>query len=305
MKGGFPLADFRILTDSSCDLPQQLVDELDLTVLNLIFYNEKTQQQYENFLDWHEIGVHDFFEQLRGGEVYKTSAVNTDAFISIMEPILQGGEDLLYLGFSSGLSGTYNAGAMAAQELSAKYPDRKIYTVDSLCASLGQGLFVYHVVQEKRKGKTIEEVRDYAEDIKLHLCHQFTVDDLMFLKRGGRISAATALVGTMLGIKPVLHVDFEGHLINIGKARGRKASIKALVDKMGETGVDLADQTVFICNGDCEEDAKFAADMIRQRFGVKDILIHPVGPVIGSHSGPGTLALFYLGNDPDRTPGVH
>ena len=205
------------------------------------------------------------------------------------------GNDVLYLGFSSGLSGTYNAGALAVRELSERYPQRKVYAVDTLCASLGQGLLVYLCCMKRREGATIEEVRDYAEATKLHLCHWFTVDDLMFLKRGGRVSAATAIVGSMLSIKPVMHVDDEGHLIKVDTARGRKASIRALVAEMEKRGIDLPNQHIFISHGDCEDDANYLAKLIREKFPVKDITINYVGPVIGAHSGPGTLALFFLG----------
>ena len=202
---------------------------------------------------------------------------------------------MLVLAFSSGLSGTYNSSRLAVEELQEKYPQRKIYTVDTLCASLGQGLLVWLAAQQRKEGKSIEEVRDWVEANKLSLCHQFTVDDLHFLKRGGRISATTAVVGSMLQIKPVLHVDDEGHLINIGKARGRHASLKALVDKMEKTVTEEGKKTVFISHGDCLKDAETVAEMVRQRFGTQDIRINYVGPVIGAHSGPGTLALFYLG----------
>ena len=168
--------------------------------------------------------------------------------------------------------------------------------MDTLCASLGQGLLVWHAAQLKNQGKSIEEVRDWVEENKLHLCHQFTVDDLHFLKRGGRISATTAVVGTMLKIKPVLHVDDGGKLVNLGKARGRKASLKALVDRMEETAIDPAGQTVFISHGDCMEDAEYVAGLVKERMGVQDVRINYVGPVIGAHSGPGTLALFHLGS---------
>ena len=168
--------------------------------------------------------------------------------------------------------------------------------VDSLSASLGQGLLVYLCVQEKRKGRTVDEVHAFAEETKGKVCHWFTVDDLNHLKRGGRVSAAAALFGTMLSIKPVLHVDDTGHLVPVSKARGRKASLLALVDRMAESAVDPAGQTVFISHGDCEADADFVADEVRRRFGVKEIYINYVGPVIGNHSGPGTLALFFLGS---------
>ena len=183
------------------------------------------------------------------------------------------------------------------EELSGRYPERKLYTVDTLCASLGQGLLVWYAARERDRGRSIEEVRDWIEEHRLNICHQFTVDDLHFLKRGGRISAATAVVGTMLQIKPVLHVDNEGHLINIGKARGRQASLKALVDKMEQTALDSGSLTVFISHGDCLEDARTVADMVKNRFGVEEVYINYVGPVIGAHSGPGTVALFYAGTE--------
>mgnify|MGYP005880787359 CR=1 FL=1 len=185
----------------------------------------------------------------------------------------------------------------AVLSLREKYPERKLFVVDTLCASMGEGLLVWHAGQLKKQGKTIEEVRDWAEENKLHLCHQFTVDDLHFLMRGGRISATTAAVGSMLKIKPVLHVNNEGKLVNIGKARGRKASLNTLVDRMEATAVNPGEQTVFISHGDSLEDAQYVARLVSERMGVKDIRINYVGPVIGAHSGPGTLALFYLGTE--------
>ena len=179
--------------------------------------------------------------------------------------------------------------------LSEKYPDRKLYSVDSLCASLGQGLLVYLAAQLKEEGKNIDEVKAYVEENVPHLCHWFTVNDLFHLQRGGRVSAAVAIVGSVLGIKPVLHVDNEGHLTSVSKARGRKASINALFDKMVQTGIDIKNQTVFISHGDCEEDANLLADRIKSELGVKEVIINYVGPVIGAHSGCGTLALFFLG----------
>ena len=289
------MSDFVIMTDSSCDLPASLANEMELTVLPL--YVDVDGQKYTNYLDEREISFSEIYAKLRTKCPAKTSAVNTNDFMEPMENLLKAGKDVLYIGFSSGLSGTYNAGAMAARELSEKYPERKIYTCDSLCASLGQGLLVYHAWQEKKKGRTIEEVRDFVEDNKLHLCHWFTIDDLMFLKRGGRVSGATAVVGSMLSIKPVMHVDNEGHLIKVDVARGRQASNKALADRAEKLGVDLQNQTIFISHGDCIDDANYLADIMRNRFNVRDVLINYVGPVIGAHSGPGTIALFFLGRE--------
>lgn len=289
------MSEYVLITDSSADLSQEMVQELGVTVLPLSFTIQG--KTYRNYPDNREMDLPLFYDMLRAGELATTSAVNVAEYTQAVEPILQEGKDVLILAFSSGLSSTYQASVLAAGELREKYPDRKIYTVDTLCASLGQGLLVYLAAQEQRKGKSIEEVRDWAESTKLNLCHQFTVDDLHFLKRGGRISATTAVVGSMLQIKPVLHVDNEGHLINIGKARGRQASLKVLVDKMEKTVTEEGRKTVFISHGDCRKDAVTVADMVRERFGTQDIRINFVGPVIGAHSGPGTLALFYLGTE--------
>lgn len=285
--------DYAVITDSSCDLPADLAEELELTVLPLSL--NLAGKEYYNYLDGHEISFEDFYQNIREGKACTTSAVNMEAFVQAMEPILQSGKDVLCIAFSSGLSNTYNAAKLACEELAPKYPERKVYAVDTLCASLGEGLLVYLAVQEKRRGKSIDELRGWLENTKLHLCHWFTVEDLNHLKRGGRISAATALIGTMLSIKPVLHVDDEGHLINMGKVRGRRASLLALVDHMEETAVDPASQTVFISHGDCLEDARFVEQEVRRRFGVQTVRINYVGPVIGAHSGPGTIALFFLG----------
>ena len=285
--------DFVIVTDSSCDLPATVADELELTVLPLSF--NLMEKEYHNYLDGREISFQDFYQQIREGKSCITSAVNVEAFATAFERILKSGKDVLCIAFSSGLSNTYNAAKLACEELAPKYPERKVYAVDTLCASLGEGLMVYLAVQEKRKGKSIDQVRDYVEENKLHLCHWFTVEDLNHLKRGGRVSAATALIGTMLNIKPVLHVDDAGHLINVGKARGRNPSLTALVDHMEETAIDPASQVVFISHGDSQKDADYVANQVKERFGVKTILTNFVGPVIGTHSGPGTIALFFLG----------
>ena len=226
-----------------------------------------------------------------------TSAINVEAFTEAMEEIVKEGKDVIYMGFSSGLSATYSAGRLAAEEVAAKYPDRKVLATDTLAASLGQGLFVYLAAKKQQEGATIEEVYEWAENNKLNLCHWFTVNDLMFLKRGGRVSAATAVVGAMLHIKPVMHVDNEGHLIKMSVARGRKASIDALFDKFKETAIDGASQTIFICHGDCIDDANYLADRLKNEAGVKEVFIDYTGVVIGAHSGPGTLAIFYMGTE--------
>lgn len=284
---------YRILTDSSCDMTQQMADELELEVVPLtVNYRGK---EYPNYLDGRALEIGAFYQGLRAGEMTSTSAVNPAAWKAAAEQVLQQGQDILILAFSSGLSTTFNAAFIATQELLEAYPDRKIYVVDTLCASMGQGLLCYHVAQKRAAGATLEEARDYAEATKLHLCHWFTVDDLMFLKRGGRISGATAVMGSLLQIKPVMHVDNDGHLVPVSKARGRRASIQALAAKVGETAVEPEKQVMFISHGDCRQDAEYLASLLKEQYRVPRVEISYVGPVIGSHSGPGTLALFFLG----------
>ena len=286
--------EYVIMTDSSCDLSQELADQLGLEVLPLEVMADG--KNYRNWLDGREIGFKEFYKLAREGKELKTSAVNTAAFEEKMEKLLEEGKDILYIGFSAGLSTTYNSGEAAARELREKYPDRKIYTVDTLAASLGQGMIIYYAAKKKEAGATIEEVRDFVENEKLHMCHWFTVDDLNYLKRGGRISAATAAIGTMLSIKPVMHMDNEGHLVAVGKARGRKAALCQLLDTMGELGEGLEGQTTFICHSDCMDDAQYVASQMKERFGVAQANINWIGPVIGAHTGPGTIGIFFWGS---------
>ena len=282
---------YRIITDNCCDFPADMYNDLNLSVVPLVVrFQEKEVSQYS------EKWLKKMYAGMREGEVATTSAVNPQGWEEVMEPVLAAGEDALVLTFSSGLSTTYQSAVIAATELQEKYPDRKIRVIDTLCASLGQGLLVWYACKKRDEGMSFDELGDWCENNKQNLCMWFTVDDLMFLKRGGRVSAATALVGTMLQIKPVLHVDDEGHLINVSKARGRKASIEALAKKVGETGLPGENETVFISHGDCLEDAKLLEKILQEKYGVKSAFIYYVGAVIGSHSGPGTLALFFLGN---------
>ncbi len=284
---------YRIVTDSGVDLTQKMIAELELTVGSLKFTIEGNT--YEDRSDKSELSTPKFYGMLREGKTSVTTQINTEEFKDLFEPILKNGEDILYIGFSGGLSGTYQSACIAAEELREQYPDRKLYTMDSLCASMGQGLLVYHAAQLKKNGTDIDALYAWLKDNHLKLCHWFTVDDLNHLKRGGRVSAATALVGTVLGIKPVLHVDDEGHLINVAKARGRKASLDMLVNKMAESAIEPENQTIFISHGDCYDDAKYVADKVREKFGTKKFEINFVGPVIGGHAGPGVVALFFLG----------
>lgn len=275
-------------------MTQEMVDSLGIKVAQLDIVIEGEGGSVAN----NEVDFKEVYRKLRDKKTISTSAVSIGRFTDIFDNILSEGEnDILYLGFSSGLSSTYSSGKIALSDLQEKYPDRKLYAVDTLCASMGQGLLVYLACKVKESGATIEEVRDYVENNKLNLCHWFTVDGLFFLKRGGRVSAATAVLGTMLSIKPVLHVDNAGKLINVSKAKGRKASINAMFDKMKATMIPEKNSVVFISHGDCIEDAEYLANKIRTEIGIDHVEISYVGPVIGSHSGPGTLALFYLGTE--------
>ena len=284
------MSEFKIITDSGCDLPQQLLSQLDVQTVPLIV-NFKGEDREDTV----DVGIKEMYAGLRSGEAATTSAINPDRWMEKMEGVLAQGMDVLTITFSSGLSTTYQSAVIAGNELKEKYPDRKIFVVDSLAASLGQGLLIWYACKKKEAGLSIEELAAWVEENRLHLCHWFTVDDLMYLKRGGRVSAATALVGTMLQIKPVLHVDDEGHLINVSKARGRKASIQALAQKAVELGGNYDNSTVFICHGDCIEDAEYLASLMKEKCGAKEVFIGYTGAVIGSHSGPGTLALFFMG----------
>ena len=282
--------DFVILTDSGSDLTPEMAAELQVQVMPLMYTLGDGEPMPGDAAD-----IKDFYKQLREGKSAKTSAANYEDLLKTLEDIVSKGKDVLYIAFSSGLSSTVSTAMLVAGELAEKYSERKIYVADSLAASLGHGLLVYLAAKQRAAGASIDAVRDFVEENKLHLCHWFTVDDLHHLKRGGRVSAATAAIGTMLSIKPVLHVDDAGHLINVSKARGRKASLAALVERMEQTAIDPAGQTVFISHGDALEDAQAVAQMVRDKMGVQDIHIGYIGPVIGAHSGPGTIALFFLG----------
>ena len=284
------MPSYKIITDSGCDLPASMLQELSVSSIPLT-----VNFRGQSLADSVDEGIKDIYNGLREGEAASTSAVNPEGWRSVIEPVLAAGEDALVLTFSSGLSTTYQSAVIAAGDLKEEYPDREVVVVDTLCASLGQGLLVWHTCKMRDAGLTLQELAAWVEENKLHLCHWFTVDDLMYLKRGGRVSAATALVGTMLKIKPVLHVDDEGHLISKAKVRGRKASIEALCDKAVELGIPALNDTMFICHGDCLEDAEYLAVLVKKKCGVKNVFIGYTGAVIGSHSGPGTLALFFLG----------
>ena len=287
--------DFEIVTDSCCNLLENMIDDFRIHVLPLTFMVDGEDEVYQSYLKGERTDLKQFYTMMREGKVFKTSLPNLAESEALFRELLGSGRDVLYIAFSSGLSGTYQALSLMAAQLQEKFPERKIHVVDSLAASGGQGLLVWYAVQHARAGESIDQVRDWLEENKLHLAHWFTVDDLMFLFRGGRVSKTAAWAGTLLSIKPVLHVDDEGHLIPMEKVRGRKKSLNALIDHMEKSAnKPVSDQMVFITHGDCIEDAEYVAAKIKERFGVKEVVINYVDPVIGAHSGPGTMALFFL-----------
>ena len=281
---------FQIVTDTCCDFPRQMYQDLGLVAVpvTLTF-------QGQEITEYDDAWLKTLYDGLRQGQVATTAAVNPQQWQDAMSSVLEKGEDVLVLPLSSGLSTTCQSAMIAKSELEEKYPQRTIRVVDTLAASMGQGLLVYYACRHRDQGETVDQVADWCEEHKQNVCHWFTVDDLQYLKRGGRVSAATALLGTMLQIKPVLHCNEEGKLINVAKVRGRKASVEALAKKLGELGLPGENDVCFISHGDCPEDAKTLKKMIRETYGIKRVIISYIGAVIGSHSGPGTLALFFMG----------
>ena len=283
--------NFCITTDSGADLPLSYCQTHDITVLPLAFTSEGQTYPGSGAMDDKV-----FYDKLRAGALPTTSAANPEDTAALFRTFAEQGKDLLHIAFSSGLSSTSDAAQIAAQMVMEEYPQRKIIVVDSLCASMGQGFLVHQAVKLRDAGETLEDTARKVTDLRLNVVHNFTVDDLGHLHRGGRVSKATAVVGSLMGIKPILHVDDEGHLTSVGKVRGRKASIQALADRMEEQMKGFDNPEVFISHGDCPEDAQALADMVRTRFGIDTIMIGYIGPVIGTHSGPGTLALFFFGS---------
>lgn len=284
---------FDIVTDSSCNLLDEMIEEFGLHILPLRFMTDG--ETFQSYTQGEKSDLQRFYTMMREGKVFTTSLPNQQDSEKLLHGILSSGRDVLYIGFSSGLSGTYEATAGMLDSLRSEFPARKIFHVDTRAASMGEGLLVYKAACLARDGASIEETHSWVEANKFNLAHWFTVDDLMYLFRGGRVSRTSAWAGSLLNIKPVLHMDNAGHLIPMEKVRGRKKSIQALFDHMQESAIQpVSEQTVFISHGDCEDDANHLADMIREKLGVTDIRINYVDPVIGAHSGPGTLALFFL-----------
>ena len=283
---------YRLYSDSTCDLSKDLLDGMDVKILDLTYEVDSAAYVGD------EMSMKVFYDKMRNGSMTKTSQISPAVYEAAFEEEIKNGYDILYLAFSSGLSGSYNGACIARDTLLEKYPEAKIVCIDSLCASTGEGLLLIKADRKKKEGLDIDALAEWLEANKLHLCHVFTVDDLKYLKRGGRVSAAAAIAGSVLGIKPILHVDNEGHLIPIGKIRGRKQSINKLVELVSEKVGGWENKEVAICQGDCMEDAEYAAQLMRDRLGSETIVhICYTGPVIGAHSGPGTLALFFMGEE--------
>lgn len=287
------MADYIISTDINSDLPFDYAKKNGLLLIPLGFTIDGVT--YSGFDD-KMVGA-EFYNKMRNGSTPTTAQVNMDDAKNRFEPVLKEGKDIIHISFSSGLSGSFNSVRLAAEELLSEYPERKIIVIDSLCASLGEGLLVHKAIAKKNEGATIEELSEYVENIKLKICHNFTVEDLKYLYRGGRVSKTTVVVGTALGIKPIMRVDNEGKLVPCGKVRGRKASLNAIVENMEKQCQGIENDIIFISHGDCPDDANYVAELVKKKFGIKEFLINNVGPSIGAHSGPGTMALFFVGNE--------
>ena len=287
------MSNFRIVTESTADLSPELIEAFDITVIPMHFSID--EKDYINFPDNRDLSPKDFYDRLRNGKSSSTMAVNIGDFEDCFTPILEAGDDILYLAFSSALSSTYDTSLLIVKELKERFPERKIISINTLSASMGEGLLVCLAAKKRDEGMEIEELAQWVTDNRLNVCQWFTVDDLMHLFRGGRVNAVSAHIGSMLGIKPVLHVDSEGRLTPVSKIRGRRQSIEALEKAMKELSVNPAEQMIFISHGDCLESAELLASIIKDSMGTTDIHIAPIGPVVGTHAGPGTVALFFFG----------
>ena len=284
------MRDFIIVTDSTVDLPEHMLEEQGIPVLQLNYVLDG--KTYE---DRKGLSGREFFDKLREGSMPTTSQVNPEQAKEFFESFVKEGKDILCIGFSSGLSGTYNSERIAAEELSEEYPDTKIIVIDSLCASMGQGLLLAKALKKQREGMTLEELAQWLEENKLHICHNVTVDDLNHLYRGGRISKTTAVLGTLVQIKPIIHMNDEGKLIVIGKERGRKKALNTIVDMMGKQMEGYENDLVMVTHGDCLEDAEYVKSQIQKKYGIQDVVINGIGTVIGTHTGPGVVAVFCMG----------
>lgn len=290
------MRDYVLMTDSCCDLTAAEVAENELTVLPLTFTIDGAN--YRDTPDHADMPMEEFFRRLRAGQQCTTAAVSVGDFVDAMRPILESGKDILCVSFSSALSTTYQSACIAADELRPEFPEAKIIVIDSLSASRGQGMLLTHAAREKKKGKTIDELADYVRDTIQHQCHWFTVDDLNHLRRGGRLNATSAIIGTVLSIKPVMHTDSEGRLTPVAKARGMKQALTELVNAMDRLALQpVGEQYVLICHADCWDSVDFVKGLLKERYGITDVRAEFIGPVIGSHTGVGTLGLFFMGTE--------
>ena len=284
---------YKIITDSCANLTDKQIEDYGVEILSLKYYIEG--REFSSYIPGKKTDLSETYRLLREKAMITTSLATREDCDKTIKPILENGEDALIIAFSSGLSGTYQNIMLAAEDYKELFPERKIIVVDSLCASLGEGMAVHYAVKLKNEGKSMEEVAEWLEDNKLSICHIFTIEDLFFLKRGGRLSGTSAVFGTLLGIKPMLHMEDDGKLYVTGKVRGRAASLENLINSLKEQGENIAEQDIFIVHGDCENEANYVADEIKKRYGVKNIVINYIDPVIAAHAGPGTIAVFFLG----------
>lgn len=289
------MSDFCIVSDVTLDLTQEVIDEIGVRIIPMDFHLGDTP--YTHYPDERELSCEEFYRRLKGGENSVTSQINPVTYENFFEPILANGTDIIYIAFSSGLSGTYNTGRMMASQILEKYPERRIVVIDSLCASIGEGLLVYLAAMQKKAGKSMDEVVDFVEEYKTKCCHWFLVEDLHHLKRGGRLSSLEAVVGTALRICPILSVDQEGKLLVAAKVRGNKKAIDYLINRLIEDGIDTTNQTVIIGHAGCRDYAEAIAKQLTEKNLVKDYIITNIGPVIGSHTGAGMCALVFVGEN--------
>ena len=287
------MRDYIIVTDATSDIPNEMANELNVKVVPMSF--SLGEKNYNHYPDYRELDIKTFYDKQRAGQTSLTTQINVAVYLDFFEEIIKSDKDVLYISFSSALSSTYQSSVLATKELNEKYPDFKIITIDSKAATLGETLLVKLAAQKKSEGMNIEDLSKWVADNHLKVCHYFTVDDLNHLKRGGRMTAMTAFIGTALDIKPILHVNDEGKLIPLDKVRGRKKALKVLFNYLAELSENLEEQTVFIGHGDCIEDARYLESLIKEVYKVKEVIIHPIGPIIGSHTGPGAITLFFLG----------
>lgn len=284
---------YEIFTDSSANLTNELIDKYDINIISLIFISQN--KEYISYVKNADNDLKKFYDMLRNKEELSTSCANTNTFIEAFEPVLKQGKDLIYIGFSSALSGTYCAGEQAAESLKKLYPKRKILYLNTLGASLGEGLLVLYAARMREAGKTLDEVYSWLEENRLKVCHYFTVDDLFFLFRGGRVKKSNYLIANIISLKPIMHMDDFGRLIPLNKVIGRRKSISCLADMVINNIVEPEKQTVCISHGDCINDVNVLIERINSAITVKEWIINYVDPVVGAHSGPGTIAIFFLG----------